>query len=84
MGSNGSSRMNVGKTIILARLCLQTLLFGLFIVVAYIFHGRIRKSLTETSFRLKKTGRHDSLDVQPVDHSNDSIPSKEQHEALRH
>ncbi|KAK5043550.1 hypothetical protein LTR84_011410 [Exophiala bonariae] len=48
---NDKTKANLGKYVILAGLALQIVLFGLFIIVALIFHSRIRKQPTPKSTR---------------------------------
>lgn len=46
---NDKSKANLGRNVILVGLALQIILFGLFVVVACIFHSRIRKRPTVRS-----------------------------------
>lgn len=48
---NDKTQANLGKYVILIGLALQIVLFGLFVVVAVVFHSRLRKQPTEVSKR---------------------------------
>lgn len=49
MASGTVSAMNTGENVTIGGLCVQLLFFGVFIIVAIIFHLRIRKSPTSVS-----------------------------------